>query len=84
MLPTLQQGDHVLVRPGGALVEPGAVVLVQHPHRTDQRLVKRVEHITSDGALFVVGDNPKASTDSRAFGVVPRGNVLGVVVGRLN
>jgi len=84
MLPTLQEGDQVLVRVGGAHVEPGAVVLVQHPHRSDQRLVKRVEHITPDGALFVVGDNPKASTDSRAFGAIPRGNLLGVIVGRLN
>jgi hypothetical protein len=34
------------------------------------------------GLVTVVGDNPDASTDSRVFGPVPRGAVVGRVVYR--
>jgi signal peptidase I len=35
------------------------------------------------GAVFLVGDNPGASGDSRAWGPVPAGEVVGVVVRHL-
>lgn len=35
------------------------------------------------GMLVLLGDNPDASTDSRTWGYVPRGALVGVVVGGL-
>ena len=41
--------------------------------------VKRVDGIEGD-FLYVVGDNPHFSTDSRSFGYINIANVLGKVV----
>jgi nickel-type superoxide dismutase maturation protease len=83
MMPTYRDGDAVLVD-AGAYVEapprPGDVVLVAHPFRQATRIIKRVEHITADGRVFVVGDNPSESTDSRSFGPLRPSQILGRVV----
>ncbi|WP_244298525.1 S26 family signal peptidase [Micromonospora cremea] len=44
-------------------------------------MVKRVDRIEPDGAVTVRGDNTH-SQDSRHFGTVPRGAVLGVALRR--
>ena len=78
MLPTLCDGDRLLVartRP----VEPGDVVALRFPGDTRRVLVKRVQRRAPEGVL-VLGDNPAASTDSRDFGPVPEGAVLGRVL----
>jgi len=80
MAPTLVDGQHVLVRKGLA-VQPGNIVVVRHPFRTDVRLVKRVLKVHDDG-LHLVGDNPTESTDSGALGRVPWVNLIGVVTAR--
>ncbi len=82
MLPTLREGDQVLVALG-APVAPGMVVLVRHPEELDLILVKRVDHITDTGQVHVLGDNPEASTDTRHFGTVSAISVLGRVTARL-
>jgi len=86
MTPTLNDGDVVFVdmrayRTG--LPEPGDVVVALHPYQRDLRLIKRVGHITDDGRLFLVSDNPGAGTDSRAFGAIAGEGVLGRVVSRV-
>jgi type IV secretory pathway protease TraF len=43
--------------------------------------IHRVQRVETGGALYVVGDNRSQSCDSRVFGAIPRGNVLGKVVG---
>lgn len=69
MLPTLSPGDRVLaVR--GRRARPGALVVVRDPRAPARVLVKRVAATGPDG-IAVVGDNPRASTDSRTFGPVP-------------
>jgi len=79
MEPTLSPGDRLLVlrarRP-----RPGDVVAVRDP-RDGRVLVKRIGALGDDGVVLR-GDNPAASTDSRSFGPVPRGAVLGTVVRR--
>ena len=67
-------GTTVLVKPGGGDV--GDVVLVQHD---DVQILKRVDHHTPDGRLFLVGDG-HASTDSRDFGPIDPSRVIGRVV----
>jgi signal peptidase I len=76
MSPALDPGDRLLVlrlRP-----RVGDVVAVAREGRT---IVKRVAAVDGD-VLTLLGDNAEASTDSRAFGPVPRSSVLGRAVYR--
>src|SRR5438105_2977048 len=80
MRPALEPGDRVLV--GRWLrVRPGDLVLVRDPERASQFLVKRVREHTPAG-FNVAGDNPNVSRDSRTFGPIPRGLILGRVFWR--
>ena len=84
MAPTLLAGDWVLaVAPGTP--SRGHVVVVEHPERPGLEMVKRVTGVpgdlTPDGRvlgpdeLWVEGDNPSRSTDSRQHGPVRRHHV---------
>jgi nickel-type superoxide dismutase maturation protease len=65
----------------------GDVVLVAHPLEPALRMVKRITAMPGDvveggrvlapGQYWVEGDNPGLSTDSREFGPVERGDLLG-------
>jgi phage repressor protein C with HTH and peptisase S24 domain len=67
MVPTLRDGDAVLVRRGGR-VRPGAVVVARFRSRPDLLVVKRATYEV-DGAWWVTGDNDLVTDDSRAYGV---------------
>src|SRR3954451_2426021 len=82
MRPALEAGDRLLVarflRP-----RPGDVVAVVDPRDGDRVMVKRVASVDRDDRrVTIVGDNPAASTDSRTFGPVDPGLVLGRVIYR--
>jgi len=81
MEPALSHGSHVLVRKGAQPVV-GDIVLCDHPYQSDMRVLKRVETI-DDEALFLLGDNPEESTDSRSFGPVPLARLIGVVTSKM-
>ena len=74
MVPTLAPGEWLLVR-RNAVPRPGAVVVVRLAGRL---AVKRVTRLTGDG-VWVQGDNDAATDDSRTYGPVPRGDVVGEV-----
>jgi nickel-type superoxide dismutase maturation protease len=76
MLPTLEPGDHVLIRRTKRLRE-GQLVVLSDPE-LPLLVVKRVVSVDREG-IEVVGDNPGASRDSKDFGLVPHANVLGIV-----
>ena len=76
MEPFLANGTTVLVRQQSP--KPGDVVLTTAP-TGNVRIVKRVDHITPDGRLYLRGDG-EVSTDSRDFGAVDPTATLGVVV----
>ena len=78
MQPHLYAGDCVLTRRGGR-ARVGDVVLLRRPDRPDLLVVKRVRAVRPEG-LWVEGDNPSASDDSRLFGAVPGDAVEGRVV----
>jgi nickel-type superoxide dismutase maturation protease len=82
MRPTLQPRDFLVVRRRGRAARVGDVVVVRRPDRPELLVVKRVVEVDADGALWVLGDNPAASDDSRVFGVVPPRCVMGRVVAR--
>lgn len=68
MAPTLREGDWILaVR--GAGVRVGDVVVLEPPGRPGLLVVKRVARVGPLG-VWVLGDAPEASTDSRHFGWV--------------
>jgi phage repressor protein C with HTH and peptisase S24 domain len=72
----LRAGDVVIFRipPGYAVPDAGA----------DALLVKRVAALNvSPGEVFLLGDAPDHSLDSRTFGSLPQASILGIVVGRL-
>jgi len=82
MIPTLQPGDLVAVRPLRP-DEPraGQLVVVR---RGDIEIVKRVSAAVEGTALgadeiWLIGDNADASTDSRTTGPAARRDVVGVV-----
>jgi nickel-type superoxide dismutase maturation protease len=80
MRPTLAAGDRLLVL---RWVPPrvGRLVTLADPRQPGRTIVKRVAGVSTAG-VEVVGDDPSASTDSRAFGPVPRSSIRGRVVFR--
>ncbi len=83
MAPTLRHGDQVLVvlARGTRTTPPGAIVVVQLP---DGMLsVKRLTEIRDDGRIWVEGDNPFGSTDSRNIGPLAPEALRGRVLFRL-
>ena len=84
MQPTLEPGDRVLVRRLGRKPAPslGSVVVTWHPQNSKLRLIKRLSRWDCKG-LWLLGDNPGESTDSRQLGAVPTNLLIGEVVGRL-
>lgn len=75
MEPSLRNNDWWVVRRTGSM-SAGDVALMVHPSRPDALIVKRLARREA-GGWWVLGDNPAASEDSRQFGLVPAGNVLG-------
>lgn len=59
----------------------GSVVVLNHPHKKDVIMVKRVRFI-ENGKLFLEGDNPdpNASQDSHNFGLVNPDLLIGVIM----
>lgn len=94
MTPTYRHGDQLLVlrrgfrrrvRVGAVVVclpPPGVVVPDGERVASSQLIVKRVAGLP-DGRLYVLGDAPPHSMDSRMFGPLTPDLVRGVVVRRL-
>jgi nickel-type superoxide dismutase maturation protease len=82
MRPSLVPGDWVIADRGASRdyrPRAGDVVLASDPRNRERTLVKRVDHVDLHNQVWLAGDNPPASTDSRTFGAVP----LDAVVGRV-
>lgn len=74
MVPTLVEGDQLIVR-WGVPPTAGDVVVVRRDGRLDVKRAVRAE----PGGWWVEGDNAGVSVDSRVYGVVPNRDVVGVV-----
>ena len=82
MLPTLKDGEAVLIN-RRAKARAGDIILANHPFKKSVKILKRVRNFTEQGDLFLVGDNPAESTDSRTFGAVPLKYLIGKATCRL-
>jgi len=78
MLPTLAEGQFVLVDPSRR-PDIGQLAVADHPTRPDLLVVKRVTAIAEDGGIELGSDNPDAGTDSRTWGPVAPASVIGTV-----
>lgn len=74
MLPVLRDGALIAAArlDRDARLRVGEVVVARRPDRDSIEIVKRIQSLDEDGNVFLAGDNPAASTDSRQFGTVPR------------
>ncbi len=77
MLPTLEQGDQVLI---DASLRPsvGDIVVANHPDRSSLLIVKRIAAFV-EGHIVLASDNPAEGTDSRSWGPVDADSLLGTV-----
>ncbi|MDB9527795.1 nickel-type superoxide dismutase maturation protease [Oscillatoria sp. CS-180] len=83
MLPCLTPGQEVLINPVAyvnSTPQRGDIVIANHPHRQNLRIIKRVDFVDSDGECYLKGDNPNASSDSRQFGLVSKNQLQGKVI----
>jgi nickel-type superoxide dismutase maturation protease len=80
MRPLLRPGDWLLIDPEAYRARaprPSELVAVADPRDPSRWLVKRVVAVGEDGRLDLRGDDPQRSTDSRTFGPVEPGRVIG-------
>ena len=77
MHPTLKHDHSVLVDTTSS-PSVGNIVVLYHPQNAKMVLIKRCMNITEKD-LWVEGDNPEHSTDSRHFGWVSRNSYIGRV-----
>ena len=85
MSPTLLPGESLLVQDDFYRNHPpqvGDIILLQHPMRPELIMVKRI-HKIQNMEIFVLGDNPSQSTDSRKFGPIQNINILGKVTSKI-
>lgn len=76
MAPMLKPGQLILATALRRRLRPGQVVVLR---KNNRELIKRIERIEFD-KVFVIGDNPDASTDSRQFGWLDMSTVVARVI----
>jgi uncharacterized protein (UPF0335 family) len=76
MAPMLKPGQLILATPLRRRLRPGQVVVLR---KNNRELIKRIERVEFD-KVFVIGDNPDASTDSRQFGWLDSSTVVARVI----
>lgn len=75
MLPVLPPGTVVYGWRWFMRLRPNAVIIFI---REEREIIKRIDRVESDG-LYVLGDHPDASTDSRHYGPIPHSTVMAFV-----
>lgn len=76
MVPILPPGTRVFGVGYFGKLKPGHVVVVFHKGKEK---VKRIDQI-KDNQIFVLGDHPQTSTDSRHFGWLPIKSVYAKII----
>ena len=77
MLPTYKDGDTISFNKfTGQHLSVGLVVLCSHPYQRNKKIVKRITKIESDDLVYIRGDNPSFSTDSRSYGPISKSKII--------
>lgn len=76
MRPILEPGSIVVGSLRFRGPRPGEIVVLRH---AGLEKIKRIKDI-KDNQVFVVGDNPDSSTDSRSFGWLPTSAIMAKVI----
>ena len=80
MEPSMKNGQEIIFkRFTNQNILIGDVLLFKHPFIKNKNLVKRVTNITKNNLYFLQGDNPSHSTDSRAFGLIHKKNIIAII-----
>jgi len=82
MLPILQPGDEIIVDPHAyerSLPQIEDIVVTVHPLQKSLTIVKRIAALDTKDRYFLLGDNPKGSTDSRHWGTIKLADIAGKV-----
>ena len=84
MVPTLAEGDRLLVRHGGR-VRPGALVVARFADGTlaVKRAVDERRTVSGSPGWWLLSDNAAEGVDSRHRGPVPADRVVAVVLARV-
>ncbi|MCP4448472.1 MAG: hypothetical protein GY811_24480 [Myxococcales bacterium] len=79
MCPTLVPGDYVVIDARSSeAIELGAIVVARLPE-DDTVVIKRLRS-RGDYTVFLGSDDPNVGRDSRHFGSLPGGSVVGEVI----
>jgi nickel-type superoxide dismutase maturation protease len=76
MLPKFVPGQVIIGVRRWRRPKPGQVVIIEHDGKEK---VKRIDKVDRD-EVYVLGDHPQASTDSRHFGWIRLASVTAVIV----
>jgi phage repressor protein C with HTH and peptisase S24 domain len=72
MVPVLPPGTIVLGWRWFRRLKPGDAIIFEH---NGKEKIKRIDQL-EDGKIYVLGDHPETSTDSRDFGWLPTDTVI--------
>lgn len=85
MWPLLLPGEDVLIDRRAykhKMPQPQDLVVAFHPEQPELKIIKRIAIVNRDRGVFLLGDNPLESTDSRDFGVISLDALYGKVTSR--
>ena len=80
MEPTFKDGDRVIINRITYLFarpKPSNIVALKHPKKRNKILLKKIKKVSSGDQFFVVGENKSDSEDSRYFGKINKGSIIG-------
>lgn len=77
MVPVLPPGTRVIGWAWTTSFHGGDVVIFEHEGK---EMMRRIKEVLGDGSLYLVGEHPETSQDSRHFGAIDPSHILAKVI----